>query len=280
MQKATLIFFFIFNAFTSESQLVREYFFDNDLPVNDSTALILIIDRPQSQFAQKLNHRIYKDTSFIKYLKESWFIEYDKNDWHSKHRCGYDMYFYSLSGEEYTYLNCLNSNCKSDKIGDVNLNMLLQMGAPLEVDTLTRLSFWDNKDSLFNEDLIEARYENYSEWGNTRTKKYPIIYYDRYFRTKLRLDTNFTINQNAANFIKTFTDDMTAINWSIPTYTYSPISEDDFLIKNFIDNKVPCEIEMTVYFKSSKNHLFEKYSDKEVYFKIKRGNNLLLFYNN
>ena len=280
MKKAAFITFIFFAVFNCKSQIVRKYFFDDHMPINDSASLILIIDNPQSKFAKTLNHRIYRDTNFIKYLKESWFIEYDKSTGHSSHRCGYDMYFYYLSGGKYTYLNCLNSNCKADKIGDNNLNLLLQMGSPLKVDTLTRISVWTDKDSIFNDNLIEARYENHSEWNNTKTKKYPIIYYDMYFKTKIQLDTNFTINQNAANFIRTFSNDMEGINWNMPKYSYHPSSEEDFLIKDFVDHNIPCEIDITVYFKSSKIHLFKEYDIKEVYFNIKRGRSLLLFYNN
>lgn len=152
------------------------------------------------------------------------------------------------------------------------------MGAPLHADTITKITPWMQKDSLFNKYLIEARYENYNEWGNTKTTKYPRIYYDGYFKTKIQLDTNFTINQNAENFIKAFSNDMDGINWNIPKYSDSPDTEEGFKIKNFVDNKVACEIEITVYFKSAKTHLFTKYAIRDVYFQIKRGNDLLLIY--
>jgi hypothetical protein len=81
------------------------------------------------------------------------------------------MYFYSLSGDKFNFLEQLNSNCELNKLGLDNLNILLQMGESLKLDTLSRIRAGTNKDYIFNENLIEAKYENYREWNNTKTYK-------------------------------------------------------------------------------------------------------------
>jgi hypothetical protein len=107
-----------------------------------------------------------------------------------------------------------------------------------------------------------------------------MIYYDRYFKTQIQLDTSFTINQNASNFIRSFTDNLEDINWNISNYSYNPKTENDIKIKNFVDNKKTCSVEITVYLKTTKFDLFSNYDIKDIYYQIKRGQNLLLFYRN
>ena len=278
MKKSVFILFSILLSFTSESQMTREYFFNSDLQVNDSISLVLIIDRPQSDFAKRINHRIYRDTTFIKYLKKNWFYEYDKKDGYATKMCGYDMYFYSLSVDKYIYLNQLNSNCGLDKIGVENLNILLQMGEPLEVDTLTKVGIWTRKQDLFRKDLIFAKYEYYKEWGYTKTKKYPIIYYDGYIKTNIKLDTNFTINKNAKNFVRNITNELKDVNWNISEYKKSPNNDNEIKIKKFVEDKKSCTVEIKIYFKTSKFETFKKYKIQEVNFSIASGHKLLLFY--
>jgi len=280
MKKSVFILFFVLLSFTSESQITREYFFNSELQVNDSISLVLIIDRPQSNFAKRINHRIYRDTTFIRYLKENWYYEYDKKDGYTTKMCAYDMYFYSLSVDKYIYLNHLNSNCGLDKIGVENLNILVQMGEPLEVDTITKIGIWTRKQDLFRNDLTFAKYEHYKEWDNTKTKKYPIIYYDGYFKTNIKLDTNFTINKNAENFVRNITNDLKGVNWNISEYKKSPYNDNEIKIKKFVEDKKSCTVEIEVYFKASKFETFKEYNIQEINFSIANGHKLLLFYCN
>jgi hypothetical protein len=98
-----------------------------------------------------LNARIYSDTNFIKQLKESWYVEVEENGvGRTYHKCGHDMHFYKLSGNEFTYLNQLNLNCQEYDIGSENLHVLSEFGKPLHIDTLTRIRFNAYRDDLYS----------------------------------------------------------------------------------------------------------------------------------
>ncbi|MFT5861135.1 MAG: hypothetical protein ACI865_003255 [Flavobacteriaceae bacterium] len=263
---------------TSSGQLTRNYFFDEKLEISDSSALVLIVRNPQTQFAAELNHRIYQDTSFIREIKENWFFEYDEEEGYSQHRCGYDLFFYNLAGAKYIYLGELNSNCGISEVGCTNLDVLLQSGRPLKVDTLTRIPIGAYKTDLFDENLIEAYYENSHEWENCRTRKYPELYYDGMIRVQIHLDTNFTLTENAEKYLLKFTNDLTGINWNITDGSLSTIDRLD--IKSFEEGMEPSAIEMQVYMKSWQFSNFQDQDIQRVSFNIETGKNLLLFYRN
>lgn len=202
--KTTTLILFLLSAVSSIGQISRVYFFDENLPINDSTSLLVIAENPQTQFAKNLNARIYSDTNFLKKIKESWYVEESNaGKGRTYHRCGHDLYFYKLSGDEFTLIKKLNSQCKEFDIGMADIEVLREYGKPLHIDTLTRLRINAYRDDIFTEDLIESYYINGKgqNWEITKSTRYPKIYYEGYFKTTIPLDSSLSIAENIERFI-------------------------------------------------------------------------------
>lgn len=278
----SILLLFIFSSVSAQTigETMRRYFFDDQLTIDDSTALIVLVRDSQTQFARELNARIYTDTNFIKKLKETWYVEYKyEGQGRSGHLCGHDMFFYKHSGSEFTYLNNLNSNCGISEVGCTNLHVLLESGRPLRIDTLTRIRMNMYKKDIFTEDLIKGYCTNNEiNWEICSTKKYPRIYYDGYFKTQIILDTTMTVNQNVENFIRLYAKKSERINWNI---SKNQLSEQEFTnAKKDLVNTGPREIEITFYLKMSEFELFKDFDIETIDFDIKSGSELILLYRN
>jgi hypothetical protein len=273
--KSTVSIVLLFLSIHCIGQTRRDYFFD-ELTIDDSTSLVLIIQEPQTQFARELKNRIYKDTTFLRELKENWFTERtDSGIGSTTHRCGHDLYFYKLSGTEYTYLNQLNSNCGITEVGCTNLNVLAQSGKPLRADTVSRLRMTARKTDLFTDDVFRAYYTaDRHYWEYCKTSKFPPMFYEGYFKTTIQLDTNFTINENAEKFIRTFTDDIEGINWNI----YDASKAYPNKLKDFENKKEPCTTKISIYLKKQKFIEFKAFEIIPIAFNIKWGSDLILMY--
>src|SRR5574343_287024 len=231
--------FVMFFSMLCAGQENRIYFFDDSVPVNDSTALIYIVRDPKTLLAKELNYRIYTDTSFIRKLKDTCYVvvEGGLGKGRTYHECGYDMQFYILSGTKFTYYNHLNFACYEYDLGKGNINLFATSGYQLKVDTITRFPM-----SAYPED---------------------------YFTTSILLDSNFTINQNAENFVKTYTNNLEFINWNIPQTAGT---------KKFENDKQPIEVEIEVYLKKEDYVYFKSFKINPVDFEIPRGSELILIY--
>lgn len=228
----------------ARSYTYKEYFFDDKLIVNDSTALVILIQEPQTQMAKELGHRIYKDTTFIRKIKNQFYEEKLVEDGKTKevmNFCGYDMYFYSLYKNELTYLNKLNSNCGISEVSCKDLSILFESGKILSVDTLTSLpkKFNKSKATLFSDKVITSYFENTQQWDICKTSRFPNIYYDGYFGAEITLDSSFTINQNIELFLKKYTSEIQNINWNVRSNNIEVIK--------FIRFKESTKIELTVF---------------------------------
>lgn len=272
--KITITIVLIFISIHTIGQIERTYFFDERLTINDSTSLIVIIREPQTQFAKELNARIYTDTNFMKQLKESWSVEVEGNGaGRMYHRCGHDMYFYKLSGNEFTYLKKLNSNCQTYDIGSANLGVLSEFGKPLHIDTLTRIPFNAHRDDLFTEDLFESYYidgQN-QNWECSKATKYPKIYYEGCFKTRIELDSSRSIFENIDLFLGQYTNDLEGLNWDI---------ENQGKIDDLEKNKTKSTLDLKVYLKQDQFEFFSEYTIEKVDFNIERGSSLVLLFRN
>ncbi len=274
MMKIAIAILLIFISIDSIGQIERNNFFDERLTINDSTSLIVLIQEPQTQFARELNARIYSDTNFIRQLKESWYVEVEKTGiGRTYHKCGHDMYFYKLSGDEFIYLNQLNSNCQEYDIGLENLHVLNDYGKPLHIDTLTRIRFNAYRDDLFVGDLIESYYINGNgqNWEISKSSRYPKIYYEGCFKTTIALDSNLTIFENIEFFLGKYSDNLDGLNWNI---------ENQGKIADLEKNKTKRALDITIYLKQSKFDLFHEYSIEKVNFSIEHGSSLILLSRN
>jgi hypothetical protein len=261
-------------------QTIKEYFFKENLPLNDSSGLILIIREPQTEFAKNLNHRIYRDTNFIKIVNESWFQEVKKDEEKVVHFCGFDMFFYKLEGNNMKFLNRMNSQCDINEINCKNFNILKEYGSPLHVDTLIEIPKSLFKKDLFNSNYLFSNHINSISWEICKTSKYPRIFYDYYFKTKISLDTSYTINENIENYIKTFTPNFMGINWN--SWGENVIDfEKRIAIKKFIMFNEPCEYELDldVYFTEDRLETFKDIEVIKIDFEIKNKEYpLVIFY--
>lgn len=264
--------FVMFFSMLCAGQENRIYFFDDSVPVNDSTALISIVRDPKTLLAKELNYRIYTDTSFIRKLKDTCYVvvEGGLGKGRTYHECGYDMQFYILSGTKFTYYNHLNFACYEYDLGKGNINLFATSGYQLKVDTITRFPMSAYPEDYFTKDLIGfSSSGEIKQWCYTRNERFPDLYYDGYFKTSILLDSNFTINQNAENFVKTYTNNLEFINWNIPQTAGT---------KKFENDKQPIEVEIEVYLKKEDYVYFKSFKINPVDFEIPRGSELILIY--
>jgi hypothetical protein len=112
------------------------------------------------------------------------------------------MKFCVLSNGKLVYLNHLNSACRTFQNDPEKLKLLKYTGEPLEIETIHRVSNILNRRTVFNDKLVAAYYEHKGEWFTSkRINKYPVIYYNTYFKTKIKLDSTYTFHQNMINYL-------------------------------------------------------------------------------
>jgi hypothetical protein len=258
-----------------KSEIYKKYFFDDRLQINDSTSLVIIIEDAQTQMATELGHRIYNDTAFISKIKSRFYEEKETVNgiiYEESHLCGHDMYFYSLINGNMTYLNKLNSNCGISEISCQDLDILFESGRKMRVDTLSSLprKYKKSRNELFTDNVIWSHYENKQSWDICQSSKFPIIYYDGYFKVEIILDTNFTVEQNIENFIQQYSDDLKNINWNIWS-----LNKD---LKKFNYPHESTKIELFVYLKKKVFKEFKVFDIQRIVPNVNENNKLLIYY--
>jgi hypothetical protein len=274
MTRILSIIIFILFTKLCYGQKVREYLFDGNLPINDSTSLVLIFEEAQTEFAKELNHRIYSDTNFIKKIKNEWFYEYDLEQGRLKHFCDYDMYFYKLEGKSMKYLARINSHCGLSEIKCFDLEDLANNGRPLHVDTLNSISANTQKEELFNSQFVSSKYINSYEWDICKTNLYPRIYYDGYFKTTIKLDTSYSIEQNIQNFLLQYKQNLNNINWN----AWGENSDNSYKVKRFETYKESFDLEINIYLFKNDFGLFKDFEIIPIEFQIPDNKRLILMY--
>lgn len=209
-----LIASFLFFSFGLSAQKVTEtiYFFKN-LEIKDSTQLLLVTHRAQTNTAHLLGNRLYSDTSYIRKLKENSYKEIIDGEYEA-HFCGYDMYFYGVYGNEVQFLNAANSQCGLNDLGCETLDTMLFLGAPLHFDTLDiGTSFWSsNYDSILENSILTTSHDIVI-WDLARNKKYPRFYYDYSFEVILENDSEKSEREIIETYLATITDNLNGVNW-------------------------------------------------------------------
>jgi len=258
----------------------KEYFFDDKLQINESTSLVILIKEPQTQMARELGNRIYRDTSFIRKIKNQFYeVKEIKNGEGQEliHFCGHDMYFYLLSNGNMTYLNKLNSNCGLSEISCNDLSILFESGKKLRQVRLTSLpeKYIKSRDGLFSDKVITSYYENQEFWDICKSSRYPNIYYDGFFDMQVAIDPSITINQNIENKLKSYVRDMKDVNWNASSYLVN-----GKLAQHKKTNE-PIIIEIRVFVKKKAFKFFKTFDIKPITFRklvFNEDEQLLLFY--
>lgn len=256
--------------------IYKDYFFDNKLQINDSTSLIVLIKDAQTQMARELGNRIYTDTAFIRKIKNRFYEEKEVINGilsEEVHFCGHDMYFYSLSKGNMTYLNRLNSNCGLSEVSCKDLSILFESGRIMRIDTLTSLpkKYKKSRDGLFTDNVIMSYFEDTQSWDICQSSRFPKIYYDGYFKLEVILDTSFTINQNIEKLLKQYSDDIQNMNWNVWS---TDIEARKFNILN-----ETTKFEVFVYLKRQSFKDFKTFDIQPIIPVINKNNRLLIFYN-
>ena len=266
------LFFFI--QLAVYAQPTRAYFFDEQLPINASTSLVVFTKEPQSDLARSIQNRIYRDTGFIRSLKENWYEEYDSLEGKVMHFCGFDLYFYALEGNTLRYLNKMNSQCGISGISCTSLEVLAQKGEVLRVDTLSNISKNIAKSDIFSDNFLTGNYSDIEEWDICRSSQFPKMYYDGYFKTSMVLDTLLTLEENVERFLEPNTKDFTKINWNI----WGSMGETFYQLKRFEMLHTPCKIELFVYLKKDQFKAFKGFDISLIPFQLSEKDPLFLTY--
>ena len=114
------------------------YFLDSSI-FKPTDELVLIVDGPQSKFAEDLGSRIYRDSNVIKKINTSFYFTKEVSEIEDEINlfCGYDLYFYIKKENELELIQVLNSDCQLDIIGGKENLFLLELGEKIKIDTRT-----------------------------------------------------------------------------------------------------------------------------------------------
>jgi len=252
-----LLLFFILSVQLGNAQdsIVRDYFFDQNLTVDSTTSLVLLVRNPQTEFAKNLGNRIYRDSNQIEELKRT-FYKNIVNGRSSAHRCGYDLFFYQLKNDTLYYLDALNSDCSIGEFDCEDFSALEENGESLRTEVLWEIpdDFETNKDRYFS-NLLATFYYSEAPTGALKKDIYPLIYYDHFFRVYLDLDTTRTPASNIENYLAKYTDNFTGVEWY---FNYSSFfnREGTFNPKKIKDGR--CNVEFRVYIKDNRLKDFKR----------------------
>jgi hypothetical protein len=269
-------FLFFFIQLTLQAQPKRAYFFDEQLPISQTTSLVVLTKEPQSDLAKRIQNRIYRDTTLIRSLKENWYEEYDSLEGKVVHFCDFDLYFYTLEGNTLRYLNKMNSQCGTSGINCTSLEILAQKGEKLFVDTLTGISENQTKSSVFNENFLTGNYNSMEEWDICRSMQFPKIFYDGYIKTRLELDTLLSLLDNVEHFLGNNSKDFSQINWNV----WGSMGDMFIKLKRFELFHEPCTIELYIYLKREQFKAFEHFDIHLIPFQVYEKEPLFLTYIN
>jgi hypothetical protein len=186
-----LLFFLLLTSNTLFAQKTgRKVYFLNSNIFKPTDELVVIVDGPQSKFAEELGSRIYRDSNIIKKICSTFYeqIENDSIIDNTEFLCGKDLFFYIKRNNEIYGIQNLNSDCEYDQIGGKeNLN-LLELGEKLIIDTLNKGFSKRKKDEILENVLIIKHYRgkpkkynmtHNDSWLNiSNGNKYPKWYYD------------------------------------------------------------------------------------------------------
>jgi hypothetical protein len=185
--------FLLFLIFLSNPVLAqkigRKVYFLNSTIFKPTDELVVIVNGPQSKFAEELGSRIYRDSNVIKKICSTFYeqIENDSTYVDVQYYCGKDLFFYIKRDNMIYGIQNLNSDCEFDEIGGKeNLN-LLELGEKLIIDTLNKGFSKRKKDEVL-ENVIQIKHirgsrkydmTHYDSWLNiSNGNKYPRWYYD------------------------------------------------------------------------------------------------------
>lgn len=233
----------------AQDSIVRDYFFDQNLTVDSTTSLVLLVRNPQTEFAKNLGHRIYTDSNQINELKRT-FYKNIENGVYSVHKCGYDLFFYLYKNDTLHYLKALNSNCSIGDFECENFDALKENGESLRTEVLWEIpdDFKANKDRYFS-NLLTSYYFSESPSEKLNNALYPIMYYEHYFTVTFDLDTTISPKKNIENYLAKYTSNYAGVQWYFKYNNYYTL-DGKFDPRKMKDGR--CSAEFSVYFKESR----------------------------
>ncbi len=275
--KFTLLLILTFSNTFLFGQKVREYFFEN---LSTTDTLVIFSRDPQTEIANQLDNRIYSDSAFLRKIKNEFYEEYEF-DQKLTHFCGFDLFFYKLSNGKLVFLNELNSTCGLSQFAckETGLSLLLESGKYLKIDTLfnTPKSRQVLREKLQHRNVLLWKYSTQLDWDIRKTSKFPKICYDGYFKTKIVLDTNYSLAENMNYFLLKYTSNCENINWNI-RQEWNKTEGNSMKLKRFERLKESVEIEVEFYLNKTDFQSFKKMKITRIDFKINPDFPLLIFY--
>ncbi|MFN5982660.1 MAG: hypothetical protein ACK46Y_01285 [Fluviicola sp.] len=207
-----ILFLLLLSSTTLFSQNTgRKVYFLNSNIFKPTDELVVIVDGPQSKFAEELGSRIYRDSNVIKKICSTFYeqIENDSIYEDVQYYCGHDLFFYLKRDKNIRLIRVLNSDCEYDQIGGKeNLN-LLKLGEKLIIDTLKECLKKKTKNRIFENTIcvkkIEENEKYFSDlaWCDFSTgDKFPRWYYDGKLIIELEITKEKKIKQAVYEFIK------------------------------------------------------------------------------
>lgn len=232
------------------------YFLDSSI-FKPTDELVLIVDGPQSKFAEDLGSRIYRDSNVIKKICST-FYEQRENDStyvEVQYYCGKDLFFYIKRNNVIYGVQNLNSDCEFDEIGGKeNLN-LLKLGEKIIIDTINKGFSKRNKEDILENVFLIKHYRG-------KPKKYDMTHYDTWLdysngnkNPKWYYDGSVTVNIDFHNKPYNYDTVITFLNGlgltNTPNYLINWYTSEDFTNGN-----------VTIYLKKE---LFPFFKDYIVY---------------
>lgn len=233
------------------------YFLDSNI-FKPTDELVVIVNGPQSKFAEEFGSRIYRDSNEIKLICNTFYeqLENDSIVDDIQVLCGYDLFFYLKRDGNLRPIQVLNSDCECNQIGGKeNLNLLNEFGEKLIIDTLNKGFSKRKKVEILENVLMIKHYRG-------KPKKYQMTHYDPWLdysngdkNPKWYYDGSVTVNIDFHNkpynydTVITFLKGLGLMN--TPNYLINWYTNEDFINGN-----------VTIYLKKE---LFPFFKDYTVY---------------
>lgn len=229
---------------------LKNYFFGSENFYKDNQELVIIVENPQTEFAENLGSRYYNDTTFLRIISTEFFTETDTTN-HEQlfHLCGYDLYFYTKKNNNLFLFKAINSSCDMEELGIIdsknkcqNLEVLATSGTILKVDTLQETVYAETKDSILkdvifhrNVSMVEGNItsESFYYSGRNNSRNSPKWQYDYVTEILVPIDSSLSIDQNIKGYLASKGIDSVEykmINWQIDPYSAEKIGLNDLFV--------------------------------------------------